>query len=540
VNRREFLGSAAVFAASGRAAAEAGTAGTERQRLVKVAEALKPKLRPTLKKPLRLVSPVADSSQFLRWRMEEKGPAADIERRALKRGDSFVLDFGGHITGHFGFRLAGEGEAIDSPVRLQLTFGEVPGDLAVPMEGYTGTLSRAWLPEEIINVDFLPRRVDLPRRYAFRYVKLEVLDTSPNFAARFSDIEARALSSAGERPGPLDAGVPELLRRIDEVGLNTLQDCMQTVFEDGPRRDRRLWVGDLRLQALTNYVTFRNTALVKRCLYLFGGLPREDGLVAACVYDDPQPLCGRQYIMDYSALYAAAVVDYVRATGDRAAARDLWPVVRRQMEILGQFVGSDGLFQDPGNWWLFIDWSDELERTGPMQAVLVFGYRQAAELAKLAGAGREAAGYTERIARMTAAARSSFYDSGRKVFTSGARKQVSWATQAWMVHAGVATKEEGAAALKAVRQMPDAVRPRTPYLYHYVVDAMVECGMKEEALDLIRSYWGGMVNAGADTFWEVYDPADPELSPYKSLLVNSYCHAWSCTPSYFLRGRGLV
>ena len=139
---------------------------------------------------------------------------------------------------------------------------------------------------------------------------------------------------------------------------------------------------------------------------------------------------------------------------------------------------------------------------------------------------------------MTTAARRSFYDSGRKVFTSGAKKQVSWASQAWMIHAGIATKEEGAAALKAVRQMPDAVRPRTPYLYHYVVDAMIECGMKEEALELIRSYWGGMVNEGADTFWEVYDPAEPELSPYKSLLVNSYCHAWSCTPSYFLRGRG--
>lgn len=532
MNRREFLASAAALAVNDQAPA--------RRRLVEVAESLKPKLRETVRKPVRLVEPVADSSQFLRWRMEEKGPAADIERRALKRGDVFILDFGGHMTGHLGFRIEGEGAAVDSPVRLKLVFGETPGDVATPLEGYTGTLSRAWLPDEIVNVDFLPRRVDLPRRYAFRYVKVEVIDTSPNFAARFSQIEARALTSAGERPEPLGASVPELLRRIDEVSLNTLQDCMQTVFEDGPRRDRRLWVGDLRLQALTNYATFRNAALVKRCLYLFGGLPREDGLVAACVYDDPQPLCGRQYIMDYSALYGAAVVDYVRATGDRGAARELWPVVRRQVEILGRFVNRDGLFADPGGWWLFIDWSDELDRTAAMQAVLIFGYRQALELAKLAGAEREAAGYADRIAQMTAAARAVLYDSARKVFTSGAKKQISWASQAWMIHAGIAKEEEGAAALRAVAKMPEAVRPRTPYLYHYVVEAMLECGMKQEALDLIRSYWGGMVNAGADTFWEVYDPADPELSPYKSVLINSYCHAWSCTPSYFLRGRGLV
>ena len=44
---------------------------------------------------------------------------------------------------------------------------------------------------------------------------------------------------------------------------------MQTSFEDGPRRDQRLWVGDLRLQALTNYVTYKANDLVKRCLYLF-------------------------------------------------------------------------------------------------------------------------------------------------------------------------------------------------------------------------------------------------------------------------------
>jgi hypothetical protein len=34
---------------------------------------------------------------------------------------------------------------------------------------------------------------------------------------------------------------------------------MQEVFEDGPKRDRRLWLGDLRLQALVNDVTFATT-----------------------------------------------------------------------------------------------------------------------------------------------------------------------------------------------------------------------------------------------------------------------------------------
>ena len=32
-----------------------------------------------------------------------------------------------------------------------------------------------------------------------------------------------------------------MLRRIDEVSLATLRDCMQEVYEDGPRRDQRVW-----------------------------------------------------------------------------------------------------------------------------------------------------------------------------------------------------------------------------------------------------------------------------------------------------------
>jgi hypothetical protein len=70
-----------------------------------------------------------------------------------------------------------------------------------------------------------------------------------------------------------------------------------------------------------------------------------------------------------------------------------------------------------------------------------------------------------------------------------------------------------------------------------VVEALLEAGLREEASALLHAYWGGMIRKGADTFWEVYLPDDDFASPYKSHLVNSYCHAWSCTPTYFLRKR---
>jgi alpha-L-rhamnosidase len=100
---------------------------------------------------------------------------------------------------------------------------------------------------------------------------------------------------------------------------------------------------------------------------------------------------------------------------------------------------------------------------------------------------------------------------------------------------GVASQKEGIGAFSNLAQMKDVVRPGGPYLYYYVVEAMIKCGMNKEAKDAITSYWGGMVEKGADTFWEVYDPSNDFVSPYNSFLVNSYCHAWSCTPVYFIR-----
>ena len=81
----------------------------------------------------------------------------------------------------------------------------------------------------------------------------------------------------------------------------------------------------------------------------------------------------------------------------------------------------------------------------------------------------------------------------------------------------------------------DGARPVTPYLYHHYIQALIDAGEFSRAKEIMYGYWGGMVDAGADTFWELYDPENPDASPYGSRTVNSYCHAWSCTPSYFIR-----
>jgi alpha-L-rhamnosidase len=91
----------------------------------------------------------------------------------------------------------------------------------------------------------------MPRRHAFRYVKVEVISTSLRFGVRINNPLAHAVTSAPADDPPqlsftkggqdLSDEEKTVLRKIDTVSLLTLRNCMQTVYEDGPRRDMRLW-----------------------------------------------------------------------------------------------------------------------------------------------------------------------------------------------------------------------------------------------------------------------------------------------------------
>ena len=95
--------------------------------------------------------------------------------------------------------------------------------------------------------------------------------------------------------------------------------------------------------------------------------------------------------------------------------------------------------------------------------------------------------------------------------------------------------KEAQAAIRGVMKSADAIKPGTPYANHFLVEAMLHCGMNAEAKQYVEDYWGGMVRLGADTFWEYYVPDNHMFSSYNGYtLLNSYCHAWSCTPIYFI------
>jgi len=139
------------------------------------------------------------------------------------------------------------------------------------------------------------------------------------------------------------------------------------------------------------------------------------------------------------------------------------------------------------------------------------------------------------IKKMTDAARKHFYDKKTGLFAGIENKQISYSSQLWMIIAGVPTKAQAQKALKALATVDNVVPTGTPYAYHYYIQALLNCDLRNEAREALVDYWGGIVKKGADTFWEAYDPNDDFISPYNFFPMNSYCHAWSCTPVYFIR-----
>ena len=114
-------------------------------------------------------------------------------------------------------------------------------------------------------------------------------------------------------------------------------------------------------------------------------------------------------------------------------------------------------------------------------------YRRAA-LAELVGEAKAVPPLEETADRMVRAARERLFAADAGVFVSGPDRQVSQASQAWMVLGGVVEEEAAREVLQAVLSREDAVPPKAPYLVHYVVEALFASGLDREAAMLIARY----------------------------------------------------
>lgn len=508
-----------------------------REEWLRKAEADRPQLRETQHRPIRCVEILADTAAYQGWKAEGR-PGNLLYNTSMNDQSGIVADFGEHLTGYVSFSLASMDVTPGAPVRLKFTFAETPAELGISFADYAGSLGRAWLQDEVVTVMTIGDTITIPRRLSFRYARIEVMGR-PHYNFCFTELICRAVTSAVTTPAPLPAGIDPLIRDIDRVGLATLRECMQTVYEDGPKRDQRLWIGDLYLEALANDCSYLQHGLTRRCLYLLAGCSDLSGVLAGTLFERPEPHAQhKQFLLDYSLLYNVTLKNYLTATGDRQTAEELWPVATRQLANVMPYLLPSGLLdyeRAVREWWVFFDWRDGLHKEVALQGLTIFAFRETLELGRMLGRDKEVIHLKALIEKMTSAARKHYLDRRTGLFVGTTSDQISCSSQVWMVLGGIASPKEGQRALHALQQTTDAIWPGTPYAMHYYIQALIDSGLHAEALTALTDYWGGMVRKGADTFWEAYSPDDDFLSPYGFSPMNSYCHAWSCTPVYFIR-----
>lgn len=504
-------------------------------KLLSIAEGLKPNLISERVKPSRFVELTNDENCLHNWRVDTI-KSDNLFPIKMAEKESLTVDFGDHHVGYLSFKWSSYNRPVDAPVRFKITIGEMPCEIGDDITEYNGWICPTWYQEEIILMDNIPGELKLSRRYAFRYVNIEILNISQNTYLSLDSVEADVVSSADDNKLlPLNKNFSDDIIEMDRIAVKTLKDCMQDVFEDGPKRDRRLWLGDLRLEAITNYVTYQNYDLVKRCLYLFGALTDEEGWVSPCIFTNTKPQKDVFLLYDYSLLFVPTLWDYYVASEDKDILKNLWNVAFKQLELGASKLDENYLVKDRNDWWCFIDWADGLNKQASAQAILLYSLKAGLSIAELLEESKAKTWINMMIDRVTKASKEFLWDDKLKLFVSGSKRNISLASQVWMVLAEVFPKTESAELLDRIIEREDKVKAGTPYMYHHLIDALFLVGKDESAISEMKKYWGEMITDGADTFWEVYDPEDKKFSPYGGNLVNSYCHAWSCTPSYFIR-----
>jgi hypothetical protein len=174
-----------------------------------------------------------------------------------------------------------------------------------------------------------------------------------------------------------------------------------------------------------------------------------------------------------------------------------------------------------------------------LQGVYLYTLERVSELLKAIG-DEDYRKYSSLLSIVRSASEKHLYNENVNAFINDLdNRQFSVHSQVWMILGGVINGEEAKNLLIHCLDNDNAKQPVTPYMRHYVTEAMIKLGLENEAVLYLKRFWGGMLELGADTFWEAYIPDDLDFSPYEDRMINSLCHAWSCTPSYFIRKYGL-
>ncbi len=321
----------------------------------------------------------------------------------------------------------------------------------------------------------------------------------------------------------------DLLNEIWDVSVYTMHLNTREFFLDGIKRDRWIWSGDAYQSYLMNYYLFFDSPSVKRTLLALRG---KDPITSHI-----------NTIMDYSLYWFVGIYDYYLYTGDDSFIKNFYPRIKSLMEFCLGRRNENGFLEPLEGDWVFIDWADGLPKTGEVsfeQMLLARSLEAMAVSAKIAGEKEDQQYYQSLANNLRQKLFDVFWDEDRQVMLhqridGEMQDMVTRYANMFGIFFNYFTEEQKQSVKEKVILNDEVLQITTPYMRFYELEALCAMGEQEFVLDEIRDYWGGMLDLGATSFWEMYNPKHSgmeHLAMYGRKYGKSLCHAWGASPVY--------
>ncbi|WP_229263652.1 alpha-L-rhamnosidase-related protein [Cohnella cholangitidis] len=318
------------------------------------------------------------------------------------------------------------------------------------------------------------------------------------------------------------------LNKIYDMGLYTLHLNTREFFLDGIKRDRWVWSGDAYQAFLMNYYSFFDLDVTRRTLIALRG---KDPFVKHI-----------NTILDYSLYWFISLYDYYLYTGDSNFIRQYYDRAVTLMDFCLKQRDEEGFLEGRQQDWVFIDWAD-FKNTGAVstiQLLLVRSLEAMSIFARLFGNEPAAESYSNLAEEIKVKTIQLFWDEDKGGLLHHRVKGVTQPTltkhaSMFAMTYNYLTPEQRDSVIRKVMLNPDVQQIRTPYMRFHEMAVLCDGGQHDQVRQEILSYWGGMINLGATTFWEEFDPSledDAHYGMYGLTYGKSLCHAWGAGPVY--------
>ena len=445
-----------------------------------------------------------------------------------KQHPAILLDFGKELQG--GLQIVTGMPASHEPVAIRVRFGESVSEAMCEIDGVNGATNDHAMRDFTIRLPWLG--VMEVGNSGFRFVRIDLLDDSADLHLK----EVRAISTFRDIPykGSFRCN-DERLNKIWQTGAYTVHLNMQEYLWDGIKRDRLVWVGDLHPEVMTVNTVFGYNEVVPKSLDLIRDITPL-----------PEWMNG---ISSYSIWWLLIHRDWYYYHGDLVYLKEQKPYMTALLRHLISKVDADGVEKLDGN--RFLDWpsnANPMAINAGLQALMVQAMKAGNELCTVLGENALASECQAMMDKMVKAAPK----VTKPLLKSGVAPDAPGSKQAasLLALAGLMKPEEANRKYLSV----NGAKGFSTFYGYYMLRAMAAAGDYRGAIDMIRQYWGAMIDLGATTFWEDFNmewlpdaSRIDELVPagkkdihgdygaycYKGFR-HSLCHGWASGPTSWL------